>query len=68
MHKNQVTIFIKRFDEKYPNCRQETETYADSNDLFEALSVAFAKAVETFSDRRGTAYDEKGSKITETRR
>ena len=68
MRKNQVTIVIKRFGEKYPNFRQETQIYADSNDLFEALSVAYAKAVETFSDRRGTAYDESGKKITETRR
>ena len=69
MRKNQVTVFIKRFDEKYPdNNRQVTEIYADSNDLFEALSAAFATAVKTFTPRSGTVYDEKGNDITGTRR
>lgn len=68
MRKNQVTIFVKRFDEKYPDNRQVTEIYVDSNDLFEALSAAFARAVETFTPRSGTVYDEKGHDITGTRR
>ncbi|MCH5205969.1 MAG: hypothetical protein J1F09_03380 [Oscillospiraceae bacterium] len=54
MRKNQVTIFVKRFDGKYPDNRQVTEIYADSNDLFEALSAAFVKTVETFTPRSGT--------------
>ena len=69
MRKNQVTIFVKRFDDKYPDSRQVTEIYADSNDLFEALSAAFARAVETFSKHNNAkAYDEKGNDITGTRR
>ena len=69
MRKNQVTIVIKRFDEKYPDSRQVTEIYADSNDLFEALSAAFAKAVQTFSKHNNAkAYDEKDNEITGTRR
>lgn len=68
MRKNQVTVFIKRFDEKYPNGRQETEIYADSNDLFEALSAAFAKAAETFCKHNNAkAYDEKGDEINRGR-
>lgn len=68
MRKNQVTIFVKRFDEKYPDNRQVTEIYADSNDLFEALSAAFATAVKTFTSRSGTVYDEEDNDITGTRR
>lgn len=71
MRRNQVTIVIKRFDEKYNTStnRQVTEIYADSNDLFEALSAAFAKAVETFSKHNNAkAYDEEDNEIIGTRR
>jgi hypothetical protein len=50
MRKNQVTIQIKRFGDQVPvgysKGIQEINVYTDSNNLFEALSAAFAQVLE----------------------
>ena len=50
MRKNQVTIKISRFGdevpENYGGDKQIIAVYADSNNLFEALSVAYSEAIK----------------------
>lgn len=49
MRKNQVEIKISRFGDAVPSTynddRQIISIYADSNNLFEALSVAYSEAI-----------------------
>ena len=49
MRKNQVEITISRFGDEVPSAynddRQIIRVYADSNNLFEALSVAYSEAI-----------------------
>ena len=49
MRSNQVEIKISRFGDEVPsaynNDRQIISVYADSNNLFEALSVAYSEAI-----------------------
>lgn len=50
MRKNQVEILIRRFEGQVPssynNDIQIIKIYADSNNLFEALSVAYSEAIQ----------------------
>ena len=50
MRKNQVEIKISRFGDEVPigynKDRQIISIYADSNNLFEALSVAYSEAIK----------------------
>lgn len=50
MRNNQVEIKIRRFNEEVPlsykNDSQIISVYADSNNLFEALSVAYSEAIK----------------------
>ncbi len=50
MRQNQITIKICRFGSEvprtYPEQRQEIEVYSDSNNFYQALSIAYAKAIE----------------------
>ena len=50
MRKNQVEITIRRFGEDVPKSyhsdRQIINVYADSNNLFEALSVAYSELIQ----------------------
>ncbi len=54
MRLNQVGISIERFGKEvpkgYPADRQRIHVYSDSNDLFEALSVAYAQAVNVIRE------------------
>lgn len=49
MRKNQVEIKISRFGDEVPSSynddKQIIKVYADSNNLFEALSVAYSEAI-----------------------
>ena len=50
MRKNQVEIKIRRFGDEVPDSynddRQIITVYADSNNLFEALSIAYSEAIK----------------------
>lgn len=50
MRRNQVEILISRFGEEVPSAynddKQIIRVYADSNNLFEALSVAYSEAIK----------------------
>ena len=50
MRSNQVEIKISRFGDAVPSTyndhRQIIQVYADSNNLFEALSVAYSEAIK----------------------
>lgn len=50
MRKNQVSINIQRFGdqvpENYPKNIQEIKVYADSNNLYEALTIAISQVLE----------------------
>ena len=49
MRKNQVEIKVRRWDEvpsSYNDDIQIISVYADSNNLFEALSVAYSEAIK----------------------
>ena len=50
MRKNQVEIKISRFGDQVPlgfnKDRQVIQIYADSNNLFEAMSVAYSEAIK----------------------
>ena len=54
MRQNQITIKICRFGSEvprtYPEQRQEIEVYSDSNNFYQALSIAYAKAIEEILD------------------
>lgn len=54
MRKNQISINICRYNDQvpqgYPEQRQIINVYSDSNNLFEALSSAYAKAVDTVAE------------------
>ncbi len=49
MRKNQISLHITRFGEQvpkgYPEDRMDVHIYTDSNNLYAALSEAYAKAV-----------------------
>lgn len=46
MRKNQVNIIIDRFDDEAPNgLHEQISIYADSNNIFEALSGAYSMAL-----------------------
>lgn len=49
MRKNQISIKVQRFGdqvpENYPKEMQEIRVYADSNNLYEALTAAFCKVL-----------------------
>ena len=57
MRSNQVEIKIRRFGDEVPpsygSDKQIISVYADSNNLFEALSVAYSEAI-----RRLQIYEE----------
>lgn len=50
MRKNQVSININRFGdqvpENYPKDIQQIKVYADSNNLYEALTIAISQLIE----------------------
>ena len=50
MRKNQIEIKIRRFGDEVPdsygNDQQIIQVYADSNNLYEALSVAYSEVIK----------------------
>lgn len=62
MRKNQVTISVIRTGDQVPECRRfdsktkekvaviELSTYADSNNVFEALAAAYSNIIERISE------------------
>lgn len=50
MRKNQVEILIRRHGDEVPSSYEKDiqviQVYADSNNLFEALSVAYSEAIK----------------------
>lgn len=54
MRRNQISINICRYNsevpQSYPEDHQIISVYSDSNNLFEALSSAYAKAVDTVAE------------------
>lgn len=60
MRKNQVTIKIERFGDQVPEIFNadsiEINVYADSNNVYEALALAYREALEqisTYANRDG---------------
>lgn len=49
MRKNQVEILIRRYSDEVPSSYEKDiqviQVYADSNNLFEALSVAYSEVI-----------------------
>lgn len=54
MRSNQVEIKIRRFGDEVPSDynsdKQIISVYADSNNLFEALSVAYSEAIQKLQE------------------
>jgi hypothetical protein len=54
MRSNQVEIKIRRFGDEVPSFynsdKQIISVYADSNNLFEALSVAYSEAIQKLQE------------------
>lgn len=54
MRKNQITLTIRRFGDQvpkgYPMDGMDVKVYADSNNLYEALSKAYAKAINVMEE------------------
>lgn len=54
MRKNQITLSITRFGDQvpkgYPMERMDVKIYADSNNLYEALSKAYAKTINVMEE------------------
>ena len=50
MRKNQIEITVRRFGDEIPNNyendKQIIHVYADSNNLYEALSVAYSELIK----------------------
>ena len=50
MRKNQVEIKVRRFGDQVPdnfqNDKQVISVYADSNNLYEALSIAYSELIK----------------------
>lgn len=59
MRKNQISLNITRFNDQvpkgYPEDRQIINIYADSNNLFAALSEAYAKAINVVEEWQSVA-------------
>ena len=67
MRKNQVSIQIERFGDQvpegYPESTQEIMTYADSNDLWEALLAAYSAVMDEIQ-KYETVRSFEGASIT----
>lgn len=59
MRKNQISINITRYNDEvpasYPEKRQTINVYSDSNNLFEALSMAYTQAVNAIREWQSVA-------------